>query len=101
MENENGLPAIIAAHRRLWFSQASAEEEVLYGSGGVDIHSTWNMSPVVFIIEPTVYDVVVSNLVVIFPIHKIGMISKGMQLICFWPTQPLSMRVVVVLPSTR
>lgn len=56
MENEDGFPCFVAAYGRFRFSQAWAEEELLHGGGGVDIHSPWNMTAIILIIEPTVYD---------------------------------------------
>lgn len=56
MENKNCFSRFVAAYGRFGFSQARAEEKLLHGVGGIDIHSTWNMTTIILIIKPTIYD---------------------------------------------
>jgi hypothetical protein len=64
MEHKDSLPCVVAAYRWSGFSQAGTEKEVLNGRGGVDINSTWYMPSVIFIVESTVDDMKVSDVIV-------------------------------------
>lgn len=64
MEDKNGLLLSVAADRRPWLGHTSAQEHLFYSRSGVHVDSARHMATVIFVIEPTVDNVKVANLVV-------------------------------------
>ncbi len=69
MENEDGFSRPITAGGWSGFGQAWAQQEFLDGRGGIDIHSALNVATIIFIVESTVDDVIVGDLVVEFAVE--------------------------------
>ena len=70
MEYENGFPRLVAAYRRPRFSQAGSEKKFFYGRGGVDIHGTRYMAPIILIIKSAIDDMKISDMVIKFAIKE-------------------------------
>jgi hypothetical protein len=58
MENENGLPGSFSADGWFRFERVGAQEKFFNSSSGIDVEGTGDVPTVVFVIEPTVDNMV-------------------------------------------
>ena len=71
MEDEDGFPCLVSADWWPGFRQARPKKKFFNASGGIDINSAGDMAPIILIIKPTVYDMEISDVVVVFAIQKV------------------------------
>jgi len=77
MEDEDSFPCLVSTDRWPGFRQARPKKKFFNTSDGVDINSAGDMAPIVLIIKPTVYDMEISDVVVIFAIQKVVQLKEN------------------------